>query len=98
MSRTVRNRSRSGDLNKYARHVKKTCFSSFHDESERMENFIIFYRRDGSSEGVPRSFRKSLNKTKKAKDKQTLFRAILNDKLDNLITFKDVKNAAYLYW
>ena len=100
MSRTVRNRSKNGGLNAYAKYQRNHIFTcSYFNDQEKVDNFETFYRRDGkSSEGVPKSFTKILKRGAKAKDKAALRTALYRDELDNLPKFKFIRDAAYLYW
>ena len=47
---------------------------------------------------APKSFKKGLQKSRKAKAKQDLKRKVDSGDIDNVLPRNDIKNADYLYW
>lgn len=102
MSRTIRNRTPSNGFSDYAMHKRKYYLERGlqrnETTSQAIDHFLFFYRRDGYSQGVPKSFRQSLNRSKKSKLKQILHHALVQDRFEDLPTLHWHKDAYYHYW
>jgi hypothetical protein len=102
MSRTIRNRTPSNGLNDYAFHQRKDCLERWRKQddtdSEAIDNFLTFYRRDGYCMRGNKKFRYAKNRSQKQSFKQIIHHALKNDSFDNvtnLLCFKSVRNR---YW
>lgn len=102
MSRTIRHRTPSNGFNDYAVHKRKVYLERGlrrgETTSQAIDYFLFCYRHDGYSDGVPKTFRQSLNRSKKSKLKQILHHALVNDRFDDLPTLHWHKDAYYHYW
>jgi len=102
MSRTIRNRTPANGFSEYAMHKRKCYIERGLDRnetvSEAVDYFLVCYRRDGYSMGVPKSFRQSLNRSKKNRLKKILHHALMQDRFDNLPSLHWHKDAYYHYW
>ena len=63
-----------------------------------MDSSLAILYRKGFQQKAPKSFRKGINQSRKAKAKQELRRNFLNNDWDNVRSVNDKKNASYLYF
>lgn len=102
MSRTVRNRTRSGNLTSYGFHKRKDCIERWINrlgsESLAIERFLEYYVRDGYCMKTPKKYRMQRNRKRKAEFNQIMYNAMKHDSFDNVVTMKWPNNARHRYY
>lgn len=102
MSRTIRNRTQSNELNSYAyyklNYYMERGANRGLTQSESIDDFLVFYRRDGYCMGAPKRVRQSFNRSQKQRFKQNIHHGLKNDSFDNLVTMVWLKEANWHYW
>jgi len=102
MSRSLNHRNKDNTVNSYLKHAMSP--SSFRAKKMTEQDYkdylgdILAYRIGKYEQSVPKYFRKTLNKSKKNKDKTRLYYALVNDSCDNLAYPYWPKDAGYIYW
>jgi hypothetical protein len=102
MSRTVRNRTKSGELTNYGFHKRKDALERWShrlgSDSLAIERFLKFYIRDGYCMKTPKKFRIMRNRKRKAKFKQIMYNAMKHDSFDNVVTMRWHNDARHRYY
>lgn len=101
MSRTYRHITKSGEKTKFAKKMYMQWFESqsyYDSKEEAFEKFLIQFHREGYRHTAPKNFRKKINNMKRNQDKQKLIRHLKEERLDDMSSFKWLKDAGYHYF